>query len=65
MGVLDNCFDSDYVYVEWLEISRRVYLFFQCYIRIVLYIFLASDGYITDTALVYIGWLIILSISSV
>ena len=27
IGVLDNYVDSDYVYVEWLEISRRVYFF--------------------------------------
>ena len=32
MGVLDNYVDLDCVYVEWLEISRRVYYFFNMYI---------------------------------
>ena len=64
MGVLDNYVDLDCVYVEWLEISRRVYYFFNIILYVV-FISLDSDGYITDTVLVYISWLIILSISSV
>lgn len=65
MGVLDNYVDLDCVYVEWLEISRRVYYFFFNIILYVAFISLDSDGYITDTVLVCISWLIILSISFV